>query len=186
MEEKKRSKREGQEKSLYEKIISGEAEPVGEQKGWLNLKTGQKEHNFAVLNEKEPERAREISRKGAQAVNKLHGEKKSAKQALEKILTLRVSDEMINGADLTPEIAERFKRDNPDATIYDLIQIVAAGRAVSGNMKAYELIRDTYGDKPTEKIDVTGEIMTDTDRAMLQKISARLDSPDIVIAKDQT
>ena len=189
MEEKKRSKRkesnkrEDQEKSLYEKVITGEVEPVGEQKGWKNLQIGHNEHNFTVIDQ---EKRKEICRKGAAAVNKLHGEKKTAKQCLETILTLKVNDKIIDGADLDPDIAERLKRDNPEATLYDLIQIVAAGRAVGGNIKAAEYIRDTYGDKPTEKIDVTGEIMTETDRAMLEKIAKRLDDPDISIVKDAT
>ena len=119
-------------------------------------------------------------------MNKLHGEKKTAKQCLEKILTLKVNDKIIDGADLDSDIAERLKRSNPDATLYDLIQIVAAGRAVGGNIKAAEYIRDTYGDKPTEKLDITGEIMTETDRAMLEKIAKRLDNPDISIVKDAT
>ena len=182
----KRKEDQKEEKSLYQKVIDGDIEPEGRQKGWLNIQTGQREHNFAVLKERDPERAREICRMGAEAVNRLHGEKKTAKQSLESILTLKVTDKIIDGADLDPDIAERLKRDNPDATLYDLIQIVAAGRAVGGNIKAAEYIRDTYGDKPTEKLDITGEIMTDTDRAMLEKISRRLDSPDVIIAKDAT
>lgn len=187
MAEKKRSKRKepnnSGEKSLYQKIIDGEVEPEGEQKGWKNLQTGQREHNLTVIDQ---EKRREICRKGAEAVNRLHGKKKTAKECLESILTLKINDKIIDGADLDPDIAEKLKRDNPDATLYDLIQIVAAGRAVGGNIKAAEYIRDTYGDKPTEKLDITGEIMTDTDRAMLEKISRRLDSPDVVIAKDMT
>lgn len=187
MAEKKRSKRKESnnsgEKSLYQKIIDGEVEPEGEQKGWVNLQTGQREHNLTVIDQ---EKRREICRKGAEAVNRLHGKKKTAKECLESILTLKINDKIIDGADLDPDIAEKLKRDNPDATLYDLIQIVAAGRAVGGNIKAAEYIRDTYGDKPTEKLDITGEIMTDTDRAMLEKISRRLDSPDVVIAKDMS
>lgn len=187
MAEKKRSKRKESnnsgEKSLYQKIIDGEVEPEGEQKGWKNLQTGQREHNLTVIDQ---EKRREICRKGAEAVNRLHGKKKTAKECLESILTLKINDKIIDGADLDADIAEKLKRDNPDATLYDLIQIVAAGRAVGGNIKAAEYIRDTYGDKPTEKLDITGEIMTDTDRAMLEKISRRLDSPDVVIAKDMT
>ena len=191
MEEKKRSKRKEsinqvKEKSLYQKVIDGDIEPEGSQKGWPNLITGHNENNFAVLNRENPERAKEISRKGAEAVNKLYGEKKTAREALEKILTLKVNEKIIDGADLDSDIAERLKRSNPDCTLYDLIQIVAAGRAVGGNIKAAEYIRDTYGDKPTEKIDVTGEIMTDTDRAMLEKIAKRLDDPGLIIAKDAT
>jgi len=162
-------------------IIDGEAEPEGSENGWKNLEAGR-----VSFNQMPEEKALEIRRKGAAAVNKMHGEKKTARESLEKILTLRATPEIIAGADLEPEIAERLKRDNPDATLYDLIQIVAVGRAVGGNMKAYELIRDTYGDKPTEKVEVSAEIMTDKDRELLEKISRRLDDPDVVVVADQT
>ena len=169
-----------EDKSLYNKIISGEVEPEGRQKGWKNL---EKRVSF---NQMSPEKRKEVCRKGAEAVRKLHGEKKTAKQSLEQILTLKATDEIIAGADLEPEIAERLKKDNPDATLYDLIQLVAVGRAVGGNMKAYELIRDTYGDKPVDKVEVSADIMTDKDRELLQKISARLDDPGLVIVQDVT
>ena len=186
MQEKKRTKRKepqdiNKPKSRYQQIMDGEIEPEGAEKGYKNLQP--EKYNFNVI---DPEKRKEICRKGAAAVNKLHGEKKTAKQALENILTLKVSDEIIAGADLDPAIAAKLKRDNPDATLYDLIQIVAAGRAVGGNIKAAEYIRDTYGDKPVDKMEVTAEIMTDKDRALLEKISRRLDDPGLVIAKDVT
>ena len=133
-----------------------------------------------------PERRREISAKGAEAVNKLHGEKKTAKQSLENILTLKVTPEIIAGADLPDEIAERMKRDNPDATLYDLIQIVAVGRAVGGNVKAMEYVRDTHGDKPIERVEVTENVTTEADRELMRRIAERLDSPDVIIAADIT
>lgn len=159
----------------YDRIKAGEQAPEGMQKGWANLQP--EKHNFAVMDK---EKHKEICRKGAAAVNKLHGEKKTAKQSLEMILTLKVTDEIIEGADLTPEMAERFKRSMPDATVYDLIQVVAAGRAVGGNMKAYELIRDTYGDMPVKQIEVTENITTDADRALLQEINDRLKNAETV------
>lgn len=170
-------------KSDFQKVIDGDIEPEGSQKGWKNLIKGQTEHNLRNI---DPEKAREIRRKGAEAINKLHGEKKTARESLEAILTLKVTDEILAGAELPDELAERLKRDNPDATLYDLIQLVAVGRAVGGNMKAYELIRDTHGDKPVDRVDISGEIMTEADRAMIARIGARLDDPSLVIAKDVT
>lgn len=155
----------------YRQIISGEREPVGSEKGWLNLQKGQREHNLAVI---DPEKRKEICRKGAEAINALHGEKKTAKQSLEKILTLKVSDEILAGADITDDIAARIKRDNPDMTLYDLIQLVAVGRAVSGNIKAAEYVRDTHGDKPVENVNLTADIMTEADRALMESINRRL------------
>ena len=172
-----------QEKTRYQMIMDGEAEPEGKEKGYINLIKGQTQHNLAVI---DPEKAREIHSKGAQAVNKLHGEKKSAKQILDNVLTLLVDDQIIDGADLPPEIANKLKKSNKDITMYELIQTVAAGRAAAGNMKAYELIRDTYGDKPVEKVELQADVMTDTDRELLQKISARLDDPALTIVQDVT
>lgn len=157
-----------QEKTTYQRVISGEIEPKGSQKGWLNL---EKRTPFNTMS---PEKRREICRKGAEAVNKLHGEKKTARESLEKILTLRVTPEILAGADVPEEIAERLKRDNPNATLYDLINLVAVGRAVSGNMKAYELIRDTHGDKPIDRVEVTDNVTTDADRELMRQVADRL------------
>ena len=164
------------EKSIYRQVIDGDIEPEGSQKGWSNLRP----QSFGTL---DPERQREISRKGAAAVNKLHGEKKSAKESLEKILTLRIDDGILAAADVPDELIQKLKRDNPNATIYDLIQLVAVGRAVGGNLKAYELIRDTHGDKPIERVEVSDNVTTEADRALMRQIASRLESPDTIIAK---
>ena len=169
------------EKTLYQKIIDGEIEPEGAQKGWTNLEAGRR--SFDQIPKEE---LAEISRKGAEAVNKLHGEKKSARESLEKILTLKATPEIIAAADLPDELAERLRRDNPNATLYDLMQIVAVGRAVGGNMKAYELIRDTHGDKPIERVEVTENVTTEQDRELMRQIAARLEKAESVQIIDST
>lgn len=168
------------EKTLYQKIRDGEIEPEGSQKGWLNM---EKRVSFNMMPE---EKRKEICRKGAEAVQKLHGEKKTAKQSLEKILTLKVDDEILAAADVPDELVQKLKRDNPNATLYDLIQLVAVGRAVSGNMKAYELIRDTHGDKPIERVEVTENVTTDQDRELMRTIAARLEKAESVQIIDGT
>ena len=162
------------EKTEYQKIIDGELEPVGCQKGWKNL---EKRISFNMM---DPERAKEIQRMGAEAVNALKGEKRTAKESLENILTMKASEKIINGADLSPELAERLKRSGIDITIYDLLQLVAVGRAVGGNMKAYELIRDTYGDAPVKQLEISQNITTEQDRELLQTIAKRLQDAETV------
>ena len=175
MEEEKK------EKSRYRQIIDGEVEPQSHEKGWKNL---EKRISF---NMRTPEERKEIARKGAEAVNKLHGEKKSARQSLEKLLTIKVDDNLLESADIPKELADKLKRDNPNATLYDLIQMVAIGRAVGGNMKAYELIRDTHGDMPVKQVEISENITTDADREMLKQISERLKEGDrIEIVRDIT
>ena len=162
------------EKTKYQKIIDGELDPVGSQKGWKNL---EKRVSFNMM---DPERAKEIQRMGAEAVNALKGEKRTAKESLENILTMKASEKIINGADLSPELAERLKRSGIDITMYDLMQLVAVGRAVGGNMKAYELIRDTYGDAPIKQVEISENITTDQDRELLRDIAERLKNAESV------
>lgn len=89
-------------------------------KGWNNLRT--EENSFALYDR---DRLREVSRKGAEASHKARAEKKNAREALEKILSMGVTDEIIAGAELSPELAEQLKAEIENATIYDLMQLVA-------------------------------------------------------------
>ena len=172
----------GKEKTIYQKVVDGEITPEGCQKGWTNLKEGQTKYNLKYM---DPEKAAEIRRKGAEAVNALKGEKRTAREALENILTLKVNDKIIDNSDLDPEIVDRLKRSGINITMYDLLQLVAVGRAAGGNMKAYELVRDTYGDKPIERVEVSENVTTEQDREMMRAIAARLEAGDrIEVVRD--
>lgn len=172
---------ETKEKSLYEQVISGEVEPKGVQKGWKNLE------KRVPFNQMTPEKRKEICRKGQKALMQLHGEKKSARQSLEKILTIKVDDELLETADVPNELIKKLRRDNPNATIYDLIQLVAVGKALGGSMKGYELIRDTHGDKPIDRVEVTDNITTEADRDLMKQIAQRLEKAESVqIVEDIT
>jgi len=175
MEEKPEKK-----KSRASMIIDGDIEPEENERYLLNLR------KRVPFNQMDPEKAREIRQKGAEAINKLHGEKKTAKQALASVLTLKATDEVMQAADIDPKIAERLKRSNPDATLYDLIQAVAVGRALEGNVKAMEYVRDTHGDMPIKQIEVTENITTDADREMLRAINARLQAGELAVVDRTT
>jgi len=162
-------------KTTYRQIIDGDIEPQGEQKGWKNLEAGR-----LSFNQMDEAKRREICRKGAAAVHKLHGEKKTARQSLERVLTLRITDDIADAADVDPSIIERLRRDNPNATLYDLIQAVAVGRAVGGSIPAMQYVRDTHGDAPIKQIEVTDNITTDEDRALMRSVAARLENADSI------
>lgn len=154
-------------RSLYEKIQAGEIEPEGSQKGWKNLQP-------VPITKRSPEERLEICRKGAAAVNKLHGKEKTAREALKGILSLIASDDIIAGSDIDEDLAKKLQRDNPELTLYELMQAVALGRALSGSIQAATYIRDTNGDKPENKINIDADIMTEADRALLDIVAGRL------------
>ena len=176
----KKEKPEG--KTRYQMIIDGDIEPEGSEKGYINLREGQTTYN---LNNLPPEKAREIRRKGFEAQQKLHGEKKSARESLERILTIKIDDDLLNAADLPEGLKAKIKRDNPNATIYDMLQLVAVGKAAGGNMTAIQYVRDTHGDKPKDEIQIESNIMTDADREMLQAIRQRMEAGErLEVVKD--
>ena len=160
-------------------IIDGLIEPEEHERYLLNLR------KRVPFNQMPEEKRKEICRKGAEAINQLHGEKKTAKQALSNILTLKVTDDIIAQADIDESVAAKLKRDNPNATLYDLIQAVAVGRALQGNMKAAEYVRDTHGDKPIDRVEVTDNVTTEADRELMRSIADRLGQADSVqVVKD--
>ena len=97
---------------------------------------------------------------------------------------MKATYEIIAGADIDPKIAERLRRDNPDATLYDLIQAVAVGRALDGSINAMQYVRDTHGDAPKTQIEVSENITTDQDRELLQAINDRLQNVEVVKVVD--
>lgn len=148
-------------------------------KGWENIVPG----GFEKMDK---ERLREVSRKGAQRMLEVKREKQTAKQCLENILSLECTEDIVAGAELTPELAEHLKQYAGKLTMYDLVNLVSVGKAIGGDMRAVEYIRDTYGDMPRKEMGVELDVMTDADRNLLQKITQRLSNPDLLIVADAT
>ena len=87
------------------------------------------EENLVNLKDRSPRERKEIARKGAIASNKKQAARKTLKEELLLLLSQGDTQEKIS---------------------LSLIQ-----EALSGNTKAFEVIRDTIGEKPKDDIDVT-------------------------------
>lgn len=89
--------------------------------------------NLIPSNKRTPRERSEIARKGAEATNQIKREKKKLKELLEIALALpgKTGDRAM---DITNALVNK---------------------AVRGDTKAYEIIRDTIGEKPREQIDTT-------------------------------
>ena len=90
------------------------------------------------------EQARERGRKGGIASAKARAERKQLKELLE--LALSQPSEIVDGEDN-----------------YTAITAALVNKAIQGDTKAYEVIRDTLGQKPVEQaqMDLTAKIEVD-------------------------
>lgn len=86
------------------------------------------EQNLINLKQRSAKERKEIARKGAEATNKLRAERKTLR---EELLALLAQD-----------------------NYQERISLSLLMKATSGDTKAFEVIRDTIGEKPKENISV--------------------------------
>lgn len=100
------------------------------------------------------EEARKIQSKGGHASTKVRRERKAIRENLEILLALPVKN---------PTLKKKIKSlgiDDEDLSNQMAISISLFNEALHGNTKAFELIRDTIGEKPIDKQEIK-EITTE-------------------------
>ena len=98
------------------------------------------------------EEAREKGRKGGKASGKARRAKKTQQEYAQRLLSLP-----LKSADLEEYISiEDIKGKN--ITAGEAALIVQMKKAVEGDAKAYEVVRDTAGERPVEKVEVNADV----------------------------
>ena len=98
------------------------------------------------------EEARERGRKGGQASAKKRQQNKTFKEIINKFLDGQVSDERLKQQMIEFGFADK-EVSNKSCVVFALWK-----EAIKGNTKAFELLRDTVGEKPQDKINISGEV----------------------------
>lgn len=111
---------------------------------------------------------KELSSKGGKASVKRKKELKHAKEILNDILSQDISQDRIN--DILGKDADLIN----DKSAYTVMMAKMLQVANSGNVKASEFIRDTVGDKPTEEVNISANVITDNDRQLLNILSENM------------
>ena len=128
------------------------------------------------LTAEELERQREISRKGALIRTEKQRAKKTLKETALDLLNTNISRAKAvsyigDKADLIPD---------ENLTMQAVLTVALAESMLKdGNAKAFEVLRDTSGQKPKDEINLTADIMTAADRALLEKVNARITETDV-------
>lgn len=114
------------------------------------------------------EEQRRIARLGGLASAKSRRKKKDLQEMLGTLLATPATPEML-------EKASALGIDASDAdTLYDALCVALFGKALSGDAYAFQLIRDSAGDKPTDRSETSVSIMTDKDKEVMAAIEARM------------
>lgn len=126
--------------------------------------------NLIPVNERAKEEQRAIQIKGGKARAEQMKRRKAAKELLETLLETKMKDDMID--DVLGGSQDLL---NGDKTAYNVMLAKMFQVACAGDTKAFIAIRDTVGDKPVDKQEISADIITDADRKMIDNIKKRIE-----------
>lgn len=106
--------------------------------------------DYNPMKERSPEERSEIAKKGAQASIAAKREKKRAKEILDIFLSMPLKKRATADIDKI-QAFEALKGKN--ITVNEAIQLKQIQRALNGDLSSATYIRDTVGEKPTEKVE---------------------------------
>ena len=99
-----------------------------------------------------PEQRRKNASKAGKASAKKRQQNKTFKEIINKFLDGQVSDERLKQQMVEFGFADK-EVSNKSCAVFALWK-----EAIKGNTKAFELLRDTIGEKPQEKVNISGEV----------------------------
>ena len=125
--------------------------------------------NLIDMNHRTEKEQREIAIAGGKASGEARRKKKELKDRCKILLEMMPNKALIAkslGDDTElPEGADMY-----DLMIAKMMQVAA----LDGNVKAFEAVRDSAGDKPTEKVQQDIAVMTEKDKELMAIIEARM------------
>ena len=116
----------------------------------------------------------DVHRKGQAMQAENRRKRRALREILVDVLEMDFDDKSFS-AEALAEKAQLFaKEQGRSLTLYEAIALAQVKRAIDGDVKAATFVRDSAGDKPIERSEVVGEIITDADRQLLENIQRRL------------
>ena len=111
--------------------------------------------NLIPNSERSPKQLREQTRKGGIASGKARREKKQFRETLEAILFMPMKD----GKDISVDEIQNFAAiKGKNISVQEAILISQVQKAMKGDTRAAEYVRDTIGQKPSDKLDLNADV----------------------------
>ena len=132
--------------------------------GWKNLQP---------LNGKDPEREREVRQKGAAAGREIQKKRKALRDIMDVLLALPAGNELFE-SDITEAAKVLAMEHGETLTAYDAVSLAQIAKAAKGDTEAARWVRDSAGDKPTEKQQIVADVVTPADAEIAKRVAERL------------
>lgn len=125
-----------------------------------------------TLEELEPEKLKEMARKAQAKGTETQRQRRTLKEICQTIAELQLDSSEAITEPTAKRIAEQTaKQTGKPCTVYEAMAAAQAAQAMAGNVKAFVAFRDSAGDKPTENVEIGGELSANS-QALLDKLAA--------------
>lgn len=111
--------------------------------------------DLVSIGDRTTEEQQAITTKGGIASGKVRREKKAMKDTLATLLSMPLKDGMAHDID---EIQSIASLNGKNITVQEAIMLAQIKKAVKGDTRAAEFVRDSSGNKLKEGIEISGEI----------------------------
>lgn len=133
-----------------------------------------------TLDQLEPEEKRKLQQAGGAASGESRRARRSLQEICQAIADLPLSDKEALTDAGAQRIAEQTEQQTgKPCTIYEAMAAAQAVQAMAGNVKAFVAFRDSAGDKPVDQVQQVGEVLSDEDRLLMQRVAERMEKNDI-------
>lgn len=116
--------------------------------------------------------ARSRGRKGGIASGKARKEKKAMKETLKALLALPLDQREVVDIEAIQDLTAL---DGGNITVQEAIMLKQIQKAMDGDTKAAEYVRDTAGEKPTDKVELNSKIDIDEKINEIEEYMKRMD-----------
>lgn len=147
--------------SIFDKYLKELPEGTTNESGSYRAYNGGK---LARL-ENNREEAVKRAKVGAETSNTTQAARRSIREILEELSKIKA----------TPEEIEQYGL-KEGTTLLEAANLAQIRRAMKGDTKAAEYVRDTLGEKPADNLNANITGLTPEDKEMLQRVQARLDA----------
>lgn len=133
-----------------------------------------------TLDQLEPEERKERQQAGGAASGESRRARRSLREICQAIADLPLTSKDALTDEGAKKIAEQTEQETgKPCTIYEAMAAAQAVQAMAGNVKAFVAFRDSAGDKPVDQVQQVGEVLTDEDRLLMQRVAERMEKNDI-------
>jgi len=131
-------------------------------------------NNLIDITTRPKEEQLSICRQGQKAMLEVRKKRKNIKDILDIIGGLSATELASNY--VSAELVDKMSEVSEEITIYDVINLVQTEKAMQGSVRSAEFVRDSLGERPKDNVQIDVDIITDSDREMLQNLHDRIES----------